>query len=438
FAESPLLLAAGSFEDREVLLLAAAAACCKDFGEEGWVMPDATDNASQSCEFDAAWDSDEGSEGGEEEEEEEEEKAKSPGAEEPGFRILSLQAEVLTLKKRLAERDARALALEGEGQRVERESYNLKMNAATVQSELTGAHAKIGELEGALSRARGDAEEKKAAEARCEKLAREVKSVGNEKAVLAARINNLENKLQAFGEMQEAARKNERAVARAAAVDKQLAAATERIEEMRERGQEKEADLKAATADNAKNAASAARLGKELESASASLALSREQGEVLASQVTKLTTERNSLKAKHLSIAKDLARLTKNNRSVKEIEGIINSFESMSVQNSVLKAERDQALDEVKDYKSASEIFADSRKKATVVGEAEKALQVKAELERIISSLTEAVQTKEMQLDLMRDVNRKLAEELRIAREKGEGGAGKAPSESSDTGAESA
>ena len=123
---------------------------------------------------------------------------------------------------------------------------------------------------------------------------------------------------------------------------------------------------------------------------------------------------------------------------MKEIEGIINSFESMSVQNSVLKAERDQALDEVKDYKSASEIFADSRKKATVVGEAEKALQVKAELERIISSLTEAVQTKEMQLDLMRDVNRKLAEELRIAREKGEGGAGKAPSESSDTGAESA
>ena len=36
----------------------------------------------------------------------------------------------------------------------------------------------------------------------------------------------------------------------------------------------------------------------------------------------------------------------------------------------------------------------------------------RSELERIIASLTETIQTKEMQIDLMRDVNRKLAGEL--------------------------
>ena len=43
----------------------------------------------------------------------------------------------------------------------------------------------------------------------------------------------------------------------------------------------------------------------------------------------------------------------------------------------------------------------------------------RSELERIIASLTEAIQTKEMQIDLMRDVNRKLAGELHEIRDGG-------------------
>jgi len=147
-----------------------------------------------------------------------------------------------------------------------------------------------------------------------------------------------------------------------------------------------------------------------------------EQNEALNVNVHKTVTERNSLKAKYASVAKDLGRLTKGNRSVKEIEGVLAKYENLAVQNSVLKAERNQALDDVKEYKMSSEILVDSRRKAGVVGEAEKALQVKGELERIISSLTETVQTKEMQIGTMRDVNRQLAGELAKEREKGEEG----------------
>ena len=131
-----------------------------------------------------------------------------------------------------------------------------------------------------------------------------------------------------------------------------------------------------------------------------------------AKEHQELLAERNNLFQKSQSLSKDMSRLTKNKRSVREIESIISKYEQLVVSNSILKAEKNHALDEMNEYKTLSDMTINARERAGVVGEAERAVLVKTELERIIRDLTEAVGNKDMQLDLMRDVNRKLAAEL--------------------------
>jgi len=108
--------------------------------------------------------------------------------------------------------------------------------------------------------------------------------------------------------------------------------------------------------------------------------------------------------------------LTKNSRSVKDIEKIIANHEKLVFDNALLKAEKKHAEETMLEYKEAAEIHADARQRAGINGEAERAVQQRGELERIIRSMTENIATKDTQIDLMRDVNRKLAKELHEVR----------------------
>ena len=108
--------------------------------------------------------------------------------------------------------------------------------------------------------------------------------------------------------------------------------------------------------------------------------------------------------------------MTKNSRSVKDIEKIIANHEKLVFDNALLKAEKKHAEETMLEYKEAAEIHADARQRAGINGEAERAVQQRGELERIIRSMTENIATKDTQIDLMRDVNRKLAKELHEVR----------------------
>jgi hypothetical protein len=158
----------------------------------------------------------------------------------------------------------------------------------------------------------------------------------------------------------------------------------------------------------------ATKFERDFEAANSELAAATKSNQLLIA-------ERNSLKAKSQSIAKDLGRLTKNSRSVKDIEKIIATHEKLVVDNSLLKAEKKYAQETMLEYKEAAEIHADARQRAGINGEAERAVQQRGELERIIRSMTETIATKDTQIDLMRDVNRKLAKELHDVREKSKG-----------------
>ena len=79
----------------------------------------------------------------------------------------------------------------------------------------------------------------------------------------------------------------------------------------------------------------------------------------------------------------------------------------------VLKEQKRKALAEVEQYRAAYEKQLVAQLKLGVDGAALKALEQKAELERVVADLTEYVNAKEMQIETMKQVNTALSDELR-------------------------
>ena len=128
-------------------------------------------------------------------------------------------------------------------------------------------------------------------------------------------------------------------------LDKHLKLANDKIDSLQVRNAtlvEENKKLKKVESDatRAQTAMSAkiAALEKSHEKASADLLASGKQNQTIVA-------ERNSLRQKCQSLAKDMARLTKNNRSVKEIEKMISCYEELQLRTSILKAEKKHAVE---------------------------------------------------------------------------------------------
>jgi len=268
--ESPLLLAANSFEDREVLLVSLA--CCSLSEEvlEGLeadvpvsllLFPDSNDG-EMGIEFDATWDNDE-----EEDEEEEDEDERSGNGEDRGaaggstamtsertslstgalttadtdasFKLLSLETELMLLKKKLSTKDNMIRDLEAAASKAEREAYSSSMNVATLQAELNTSHQTISSLRETSSTQKGAIEDhqdevgKLKAEVSAHisttgQLQKNLKSLENEKSVQNARVQNLENKATDVGKLQAKVKSLSALSSKSSSLEKQLGIMTEK------------------------------------------------------------------------------------------------------------------------------------------------------------------------------------------------------------------
>lgn len=126
----------------------------------------------------------------------------------------------------------------------------------------------------------------------------------------------------------------------------------------------------------------------------------------------KFKGERNTMKQKADSLAKEMSRICRNGRGIAEIEKIINDTESRKMEVQILTAQKRKVVEELEVYKAAFETSLRAHEKANVAGEAILALDQKVELERMLSDLTEYVNAKEMQLETLKEVNQSLSEEL--------------------------
>ena len=136
------------------------------------------------------------------------------------------------------------------------------------------------------------------------------------------------------------------------------------------------------------------------------------QNGALYTKFQKVKGERNTFKLKSDSLSKEMARICRNGMGVADIEQIMLDHETMRMEVSTLRTQKRRALEQLDEIRRAHDDSIQAQMKAGINGEAMRALEQKAVLERVVSELTEYVNAKEMQLETLKEVNKALTDEL--------------------------
>jgi hypothetical protein len=130
-------------------------------------------------------------------------------------------------------------------------------------------------------------------------------------------------------------------------------------------------------------------------------------------KVQKLKAERNSYKQKGDSLVKEMSRLCRDGRTIRDIEKILADDTTRREEVNVLREQKRKALEQVEHFRTAYEQSLSMQKLSGIDLDTGKILERNAELERLLSELTEYLNAKEMQLDTLKQVNDALQSEIR-------------------------
>ena len=130
-------------------------------------------------------------------------------------------------------------------------------------------------------------------------------------------------------------------------------------------------------------------------------------------KIQKLKAERNSYKQKGDSLAKEMARVCRHGRTVRDVERILADDVARREEVVLLREQKREALAQWEHFRTAYEQSLGVQKLAGLDHDAGQLLQRNAELERIVMELTEYLNAKEMQLETFKLVNDALQLEIR-------------------------
>jgi len=247
--------------------------------------------------------------------------------------------------------------------------------------------------------------------AELEKLNR---SLQNEKAVLGATVEVRESKLVKLEELQVANSELSKKVAMQGALESQLEESYKKYERL-QREFEKKASAEAERQqelDTAQGTIQAIkrRIQGEQEKASSC----QKQLEAVQKKNQQLKGERNSYKQKNESLSKEVTRLCRGGRNIRDIEKVLADHEALRQETELLRVQKRKALEEAHKYRityEQSRAVEDMTLKPDEK-ETKRVLERTAELERLLSEMTDYVGAKQMQLDTMRQVNEALQQEI--------------------------
>lgn len=144
------------------------------------------------------------------------------------------------------------------------------------------------------------------------------------------------------------------------------------------------------------------------------------QVESLKREKHQVFAERNNYKQKADSLSKEMARFYRLGVSVSEIEHVLEDRAALQQQILDFKNDRDDAVADLARARESRNRDMVNRRgsiKSAASSESSVGSDIKSELERVISELTEYVSAKEMQLETVKEINRSLTAELRAIRE---------------------
>jgi len=244
-------------------------------------------------------------------------------------------------------------------------------------------------------------------------LKKTVRNLQNEKAVLSAAVEARESKLGKMEALQRSFDKLSVKIAENESLREQIEEGSKRYKSMCvELEAAKELDKKRAE-ELEKTRSQVKELTQRLEEEQAKSNSHHTEHGALQVKIQKLISERNSYKQKGDSLSKEIGRVCRNGRTVRDVEKIIADDASRQQEVELLRDQKRKALDDLEHYRTAYEQLRAAQDMAGVDQDASKVLERIAELERLLSDLTEYVSAKEMQLDTYKQVNEALQSEIR-------------------------
>ena len=243
-------------------------------------------------------------------------------------------------------------------------------------------------------------------------LEKTVKTLENERAVLSATVEARETKLGRMAELQTSFDELSVKATENGILQSKLADSESRCTALSNKIAELEKDVAASKEQSEEEGQRRKALEEALEASKKSTDTFRAELEAQQMAIQKLKAERNSYKQKGDSLAKEVAKVCRNGKTIREVEQIVADDAARRHEVGVLREQKRKALEELEHYRTAHEQSRAAQKLAGVDQDQARILERNAELERLLSSLTEYVSAKEMQLDTLKQVNEALQLEI--------------------------
>lgn len=360
----------------------------------------------------------------------------SPGDQETErVRVLVLEQELQSMVAKLSRKDKvindlqrQLVQSESRAQKAERKTVACQQTLQKTQEEsrenltkMRSAEKRVETQSATLARLKGDhsthlsslENRNKRQSEMISDLEKLTKSLQNEKAVMSAAIDARDSKLEKMKELQAALDALSLKAAKGDSLRSEMTDMSKRYEMLCNDLEQVAASETECKEQLEKVLATMNELYQSLESEKSRRKQGEKEAKTMQQRLQQLKAERNSYKQKTDSLTKEVGRLCRGGRTLGEIDKIILDDESRKTEVAVLRTQKQKALEELQQYRSAYEQQLVAQLNIGVDGAAVKALEQKAELERVVADMTEYLNAKEMQLDTLKQVNEALSEEMK-------------------------
>ena len=244
-------------------------------------------------------------------------------------------------------------------------------------------------------------------------LEKMVRSLQNEKAVLSAAVEARDSKLAKMQDLQVAYDEAAAQIAQHQNLRSELEHAEDRCKQLSLKVNSLEVSEQESRQQLHASETKVTKLLERLRAEESRIQSHQSELEVQQMKIQKLKAERNSYKQKGDSLAKEMARVCRNGRTIRQVEKILADDVTRREEVELLRDQKRKALQEFEHCRTSYEQSKAALKLAGMHEDSSKLLERNAELERLLSELTEYLNAKEMQLETLKAVNDALQAEIR-------------------------
>lgn len=244
-------------------------------------------------------------------------------------------------------------------------------------------------------------------------LEKTVRILQNEKTVLSATVEARDSKLAKMATLQSSLDEMKTEVSKTDELRNQLEQASQKYSELSQRFDMAEGHKEEVLRELEDARKKALKLEDRTKLESQKSESCRIELDTLQMKIQKLKAERNNYKQKSDSLSKEISRVCRQGRTIKDVEKIISDDVARRQEVELLREQKRKALEDLNHYRTAYEQARAAQRLAGIDHETSKIYERNAELERLLSELTEYVSAKEMQLETLKEINDTLQEEIK-------------------------